>query len=907
VYGNVLTTSALTYEAATPTGRTQADEVQNYANWYSYARTRTKTAKAGASEAFGTLGSRYRVGFDTIWNRGGGTANPGGSTPAYPIPSTTNDGQFAGTNRDNFYSYLQAAGASNTTPLKGALQRASRYFTTDSPWRDSSGAMLTCRQNYSILTTDGYWNANDGYTTLVGNADNGTRYGDSYANTLADVAYKYWSTDLRTDMTDNVRQSGADPATWQHMVTFGVSIGQKGTLDPTQPPPASWPNPTLTEDERRIDDLWHASLNGHGKFVVASDVDSFANALSSALQSIDARTASGSNIASSSTKTDSTTLTFVAGFTSSTWVGDFVASPFNASLTGVSDRPIWRISNTFSAGPPVGVNSNFATRTVLTTWAGTAQPFVNTLPGAAVFARATGTDAVTAADNIDYLRGVQTKEVGQTNGNLRQRAYPFGDIVDSSPAYVADTNTVYVGANDGMLHGINAATGQVLFSYVPAGLDFAELSKLSSTDYLHHYFVDGQIDVTSRTDQGNNKNILVAALGRGGKGVFALDVTSPTTMAAGQVLWDKTFKSGDAANPNNDADMGYVLGQVRIRKGNGGKTYALVPNGIESANGSAVLFVYTLNSTGGVASTTKLDTGAAGGNGLMSLGLADLNGDGTLDTVYGGDLKGNLWKWDFTGNSLPSSPTKLFQATDGTAPQPITGGLGLAKDTSGNIFVGFGTGRFISTTDVPGSVGYVGQTQSLYGIIDSSTLVTRAELQARTIPYSGTDSQGRPARGFENYSALTTGKKGWYINLGVPAPAAIGERVISSPTIVNSAMWIASVIPATGSGCSGALGSGYVNVLNVFTGTSPGAGGYFTDTTRLTGTDGSTGIIGSINVGGGMPTEVNVTSGLATAGNGTGTGLDGDGGGSGTGSAGTAPNGTGIPRRVNWRELVPAN
>lgn len=929
-----MTTSGVNTSAA------QQAELQNFANWYQYARTRNKAAKAGASEAFGKLGSGYRVGFDTIWNRSNGsTIGLSGSVPAYPIPYATSDGAFSGTNRDGFYSALQAAGASDGTPLHGALQRAARYFATDNPWKDSSGNMLSCRQNYAILTTDGYWNdksSSSGYTSPVGNADLGSTYGDSYSNTLADVAYYYWKNDMRTDMDDNVRASSSDPATWQHMVTFGVSIGQQGTLNPNNPPPSPWNvDPISNSGAQRIDDLWHASLNGHGRFVVAADVDSFANALASALSAIDARTASGSNATTTSTQTNSSTLTFLAGYTSSTWIGDMKANPYNSSFTGVSNLSLWTLSNTFTTG---GVNASTATpfsgRTVLTTWGGTVQNFSTAMANTSVFARTVGTDAVSAADNINYILGNQSKEVGQTNGVLRRRAYPIGDITDSAPAYVADTNTVYIGANDGMLHGLDAGTGKVLFSYVPAGLDFSQLSTLSSTSYVHHYFVDGQIDV-SPTSVTPSKNILIGALGRGGKGVFSLDVSTPTSMGTGNVLWDKTFKAGDATG---DPDMGYVLGAVAIRKGNGGKTYAFVPNGIESTNGSAVLFVYDINANGTVNSVTKLDTGAVGGNGLMSMGLVDLDGNHTIDTVYGADLKGNIWKWDFSGTSLPTAATKIFQATDASGtPQPITGGLDAARDTNGRIFVGFGTGRYISLADVPGNVLYSAQTQSLYGIIDNGATLGRADLQVRTIPYSGASATGQAARGFENYSALPAGKNGWVVDLTGPN----NERVISAPTISGSGMYITSVIPGSGGGCSGAQGSGYLNAIDIFTGTSPGFGSYFTDQTALSGASGTNGKIGSLYINsGGMPTQVIVNSGLVLLGvgtftadnssspsngngngggngngngNGNGGGNTGSGGGSGGGSSGDynlnkiGDQGGGVPQRVGWREIVPTN
>lgn len=899
----IYTVTSYSWVNMTPSGNTaamQQAELQNFANWYQYHRTRNKMAKAGASEAFGRLSKNYRVGFDTIWNRGGATQDTSGSTPAYPIPIGTNGGLFEGTNRTTFYSSLQAAGASGSTPLKGALQRAARYFKTDAPWNDSNGNPLTCRQNYAILTTDGYWNNDSGYNS-VGNADNVSSwaYRDGYSNTLADVAYEYWSKDLRTDMANNVLTSAADPADWQHMVTFGVSIGLQGTLDPNNPPPSPWNvDPTTGgESAKRIDDLWHAALNGHGNTVVASNSDKFASALNAALASIDSRSASGSNIASSSTKTDTSTLTFVAGFTSGTWLGDLIASPFNASLSGVSTTPDWILSKTFGAS---GVNANFKNRKVLTRKGGTAALFNSSVSGATDFKVRTGqADEVSDVNNIAYLLGDQSLELGQTGGTLRKRAYPIGDIVDSSPAYVADTKTVYIGANDGMLHAINAdssssSRGKVLFSYVPKGLDFAAMANLSSTDYDHRYFVDGQIDIISKANQGNGKNILVGALGRGGRGVFALDVTSPGSMGTGDALWDNTINDSDITS---DKDMGYVLGPVRIRKGNGGKTFAFVPNGIDSPNGSATLFVYELGTNGGIVNTTRL-VANTGSNGLMALGMADLNGDSTVDVVYGGDLQGNVWRWDFsdTNGAVPSTALKLFQAKDTAGnTQPITGGLAVGRDKTGTIFVGFGTGRFISSSDVPGVATQL--TQSIYGIKDEATTIAgRDSLQARTIPFTGTVA-GKAARGFETYAVLPSAKKGWYIDLATP------ERVTSAPTVIGSAMYLSSVIPATGSDCQGATGSGFLNAINVFTGTSPDSSSYFNNSGSVTDAGGNTGILGGIGITGGMPTEANITSVLATVGTGV---FTTEGGGAGnSASMQINPSSGGTPIRVNWREIVP--
>src|SRR3546814_12510837 len=96
---------------------------------------------------------------------------------------------------------------------------------------------------------------------------------------------------------------------------------------------------------------------------------------------------------------------------------------------------------------------------------GTASLVDSNMAGASDFGVRTGAaDEVTAADNIAYLRGDQSKEQGKTGGTLRKRAWPIGDIVDSSPAYVEATKPVYIGANDGTLTGIAHDAGKVLLS-----------------------------------------------------------------------------------------------------------------------------------------------------------------------------------------------------------------------------------------------------------------------------------------------------------------------------------------------------------------------------------------------------------------------------------------------------------
>jgi type IV pilus assembly protein PilY1 len=128
-----------------------------------------------------------------------------------------------------------------------------------------------------------------------------------------------------------VPKSDADPAFWQHMVTFGVSIGLKGRLDPSAGDLTAitngskrWGDPTDAEDADRIDDLWHASVNGHGNFVTAGDPAEFAQGLADALATVASRQGSASNVVSSTAQFNSQTKIFQATYTSQQWTGPVV-------------------------------------------------------------------------------------------------------------------------------------------------------------------------------------------------------------------------------------------------------------------------------------------------------------------------------------------------------------------------------------------------------------------------------------------------------------------------------------------------------------------------------------------------------------------------------------------------------
>lgn len=918
----------------TPTQRSVEDERNNYATWFSYHRTRMKAAKAGASEAFGQLGVNFRVGYDSIWRLRKGQRNPmGGTGPVFPIPVGTSGGLFSEDNRREWYEWLHGARNYGTTPLRTALARAGEYYegknaSLPNPWGPGSvDEQLSCRQSYAILTTDGYWN---GSSPSVGNVDNAagqiitlpdgtTRntyqvaapFKDNYSNTLADVAMHYWKRDLQPELANNVPGSSRNPAVWQHMSTFGISIGLGGTLDQTSVGEVmtlggvtrngsvvNWPDPHSGTSARRIDDLLHAAVNGRGEFVAASNPQEFADALRRSLAAIAAVQASGSNVASNGPSLNNGSQLFQATYTSGEWSGDVKA--FSIAGGAIAADPVWSMTAQALADP-----DGFADRPVFTTNSSNNGADFPTSAQRDALARpkAPGSaETLSGTLNANYIKGDRTGE-GSGPLALRTRTSPVGDIVNSSPFYVQENESLFIGANDGMLHGIDALTGETLFSYVPKGLDFGKLAMLSSQEYQHHFFVDGGIDVTNR-NQGNGKNILVASLGRGGKGVFGLNVTEPSAPSTGMVMWDHTFQTGGSD------DMGYVLGAPLVRKGNNGTPVVFVGNGIGSANGSATLFIYHAE-TGALLKSIQAEAGP--NNGLAEVRAADMDGDGTADYVYAGDLKGNVWKFDVTGSNTNqwdvayqqgNTNKPLFTATDPLgAAQPITGAVALAMEpVTRKVFVLFGTGSYITNGDLTST-----QVQSLYAVIDEGPdfPVTKNELHKREIPLTGTDSQGRAARSWESYSELPANKRGWYVNLGVPSPAADGERVVTAPFVRGRALWFSSIIPSPGDGCE-AGGTGYLNAVDVFTGTNPvasGGGTYSfidvdgdgTGNDKLTGQDPGTesGFITSVDLGIGMPSQ-----GLSVGNQIYACGSDAE-----CGRVATPPGGSG-PARLQWRELV---
>lgn len=338
---------------------TYDEEITNFANWFTYYRTRMQMAKSSIGRAFLTLGSDFRVGYKTI--------NFSSSDYLAVADFTT----ASGGQKDQWFTKLYATTPSGSTPLRGALARAGRYYGNQNP--SSMGASpitMACQPNYAILTTDGYWNDSSGYVQLNGTSSVGDQDGvnsgystqaigaydaNNASNTLADVALYYYKTDLRTDLANQVPVTQKDTASHQHMTTFTVGMGLAGTLNYDQNYESqtsgdffdikqgtkSWPAPS-SSSETTLDDLWHAAVNGRGTFFSAQDPVALANGIADTLNAVQARVGAGAAAATSNLQpVAGDNFAFTAQYQTVEWSGDLKARTIDLSTGTVSNRELW--------------------------------------------------------------------------------------------------------------------------------------------------------------------------------------------------------------------------------------------------------------------------------------------------------------------------------------------------------------------------------------------------------------------------------------------------------------------------------------------------------------------------------------------------------------------------------------
>ncbi|NNM68407.1 MAG: hypothetical protein HKM00_00280 [Gallionella sp.] len=454
---------------------------------------------------------------------------------------------------------------------------------------------------------------------------------------------------------------------------------------------------------------------------------------------------------------------------------------------------------------------------------------------------------------VAYLRGDRS---GEAAGTYRGRTHLLGDIVNAESlpvrapnrgyadagyqgstttfkeANASRTRMLYQGANDGMLHAFYAATGAEAWAYIP-NLVISNLNNLSNkTGFTHKYLVDGSpvsgdVDFKNCCTVGSGNDwhtILAGGLGKGGRGYYALDVTNPVVAneaaVAGKVLWEFPNSVTNTAQRNAaKLNTGYSFGKPIIVKTQATGWVVLVTSGYNNgtnagdSGGDGLGHLYVLNPKTGdllkdipTPGCTTTPTSSPCGLAQISAYVENTDVDNTTDFVYGGDLMGNVWRFDLTGNSVSGwSVAKFAVLKDaGGVTQPITTTPELAKNIINGIayrFVYVGTGQYLGSTDVPGTGqnSHAVQTQTMYGLIDSTTSSLpdplRTTLQAQTLtttPANPNTSPPTPATRTASSNAVNFAtQNGWYVDL-----PDTGERANTDPVLGSGALVFTTNIPS---------------------------------------------------------------------------------------------------------------
>jgi Tfp pilus tip-associated adhesin PilY1 len=559
------------------------------------------------------------------------------------------------------------------------------------------------------------------------------------------------------------------------------------------------------------------------------------------------------------------------------------------------------------SGEVVAYNSDPITgKVILTPPAWLASQRAPAFPNRKVYTWNTATSAGVAVDTIANLTAAQRISMGpipadqqkvldwvlgkdDTTGLVGSRARKqsgalpgfsdinvYGDVIGGAPHYVGTpannydtslptgtpgkstylaykgitrTPMLYVGANDGMLHALNAITGDEVMAFIPNSVftDFVDVGddvlsddgevtirkfyELTRDNYgqvaawPHRYFVDGGATSGDAFFTGAKAGIaanswhtvLVGGLGKGGRGIYALDVTDPSSFGPGNILWEFSTTTGR---------MGYSYSKPVIVRLRTGEWAAIFGNGYDAAGDLGSLFIINLE-TG--ATIKRIDATGSKGMSTVSV-LTDANG--TATTVYAGDLGGNVWKFDLrdsnSGNWASTVTTPFFVALDSFGnPQPITSPIALAgispsatcSPGANCAMLYFGSGSYFNDADktyTPGTT--IPRDDTFYALLDNgagnipSNKSTLVEQTMGTTMDAGTTYR-TSSQNAVDYTGTT---RGWYMNLRVGSTYQ-GERVVFKPAVAAGLVVFSTVVPAGDDPCASNATS-WTMILNALDG-----------------------------------------------------------------------------------------
>jgi type IV pilus assembly protein PilY1 len=766
------------------------------------------------------------------------------------------------------------------TPTAGTLSTARSYFSGS-----STPIKYACQQNFVMLVTDGLPTATTSGSMYSAADRNNTCTWDTTTNTCTTGTLSTAVNDVITQLSGlnglrttsvsgitSTKPDGSGSVTGKFDIqTYIVGLG----------------NTVVNANNFSALNAMAYKGGGMNQALLATDTATFNAAISAITSDITAKTGAAAAVAVANAQVTSTNdASYASSYNSGTWTGDLNAYPINLTTGLPGTTSLWAagsaqaqldtktsasryiVTSTDVAGAVGGVQFQPTTAATTTKLSASQQTLLNTptlIDGAAVLA---------------YLRGDRSGEPA----TYRARSHLLGDIVDAEPVVVNGpsagymdkgyqgstttfkevnanrTNMVYQSSNDGMLHAFNALTGAEAWAYVP-NLVMSTLNNLSSKSvFSHQYRVDGtpasgDVDFNNinclqpcTNTTTNWHTILVGGLGKGGRGYYALDVTNPDAAneaaVVGKVLWEFPNSVTNAtARGLALSNTGYSFGKPVIVKTKATGWVVLVTSGynngtnVGDSGGDGLGHLFVLNPNTGDLLKDIPTTGCTATPTSNPCGLAQIsayvengNTDNTTDFVYGGDLKGNVWRFDLSGSTIASwSAVSMAVLKDsGGTTQPITTppDLGKTISTGGTYYryVYVGTGEYLGNSDVSTT-----QIQTMYGLVDPQTRATtdalyglslptllRNSLVAQTLTASGT------TRTASSNVVDPSVKNGWYIDLNLP-PA--GERINTAPVLANGVLTFTTNIPSAVVCVPG--GSSWIYFLDFNTGgayTNPATG-----------------------------------------------------------------------------------
>jgi len=475
---------------------------------------------------------------------------------------------------------------------------------------------------------------------------------------------------------------------------------------------------------------------------------------------------------------------------------------------------------------------------------------------------------------LNYLRGDRTNErssivTGTTNA-YRDRTGLLGDIVgakarpvgppaapyssSSNPGYdlfktfyANRTPMVYAGANDGMVHAVDGSltgttAGKEVWAYVPSALfDGASstpsvngLASLGNPDFTHHFLVDATplaVDIDfGKTPGGSGtdwRSVLIGGLGKGGKAIYALDITDPASIAneplatreakaATKVLWE--FK---------DTDLGYVYGQPTVVKTKKYGWTLIMGSGYNNTDGKG--YIFFINPRTG-ALLEKVVTACSTCSSGNQAGLAHVNAfvldltDGYADAVYAGDLMGRVWRLDISGTGTYPAPVQFAQLTGSdNRPLPVTSRpLGIVQPGTNRRYITVGTGRLLDSSDISNN-----QAQRFFALIDGNnakfsndgTIAGTTSDLPSGVTFPLTLANLKELTDINTKISLNLNTQvGWFLDLGTSV-AGPGWRVLSDPTSFYGTVAFAATSPSSSDACQPG-GTSRIYAVDLGTGSS---------------------------------------------------------------------------------------